>query len=260
MSARGTHGVPLPVNSAPYTAIVYVHPDDGRRVRAPLHADELKDVAFEHAVPIRKFPSYRGRVAHQGRYWFSRTRSHVKFESRFEMAALMTLDHRADVKAVSSNPFWLLWPSGAKPVRHAPDFFVRLQDGGVLIVDVKPAARMTDGDRIQHRRTRDVCDEMNWCYEEFTSLNPVVERNLRVISAYGHPRFALPDTAVAAIEAKLRAAGTSGSPLSEVIDAIGRYENLTESCVLAGTYHMLWTNQVQADLGRTLCWHTRVTL
>ncbi|STZ44143.1 FAD-dependent oxidoreductase [Mycolicibacterium gilvum] len=56
-------------------------------------------------------------------YWFSRSQGHVSFESRFEMTALMTVDFRGDAIAVSSNPFWLLWPKGQTHHRHGPGLF-----------------------------------------------------------------------------------------------------------------------------------------
>ncbi|MDT0470324.1 TnsA-like heteromeric transposase endonuclease subunit, partial [Streptomyces gibsoniae] len=141
---------------------------------------------------MRTFPAYRGRRSHQGLYWFSRSRSQVHFESRFEKTALIVLDFEGDAAAVSSNPFWLLWPKGAKPVRHAPDFFVRCRDGSVVVVDVKPAERLTEKDRAQHDRTSAICRELGWKYREFVAMDDVVERNLRLLGAYRHPRFALP--------------------------------------------------------------------
>lgn len=71
----------------------------------------------------------------------------MRFESRFERTALTVLDFGGDVAAVSSNPLWLLWPRGADPKRHAPDFFARRRDGSVLVIDVKPQERLTDQDR-----------------------------------------------------------------------------------------------------------------
>lgn len=261
MTSRAARRAPLPTNSAPYTVILYARPGDGRRMRARPDAQEVKHAPFEDSVPIRNFPSYRGRVAQHGRYWFSRTRSHVRFESRFEMTALMTLDQRGDVKAVSSNPFWALWPKGSKPVRHAPDFFVRRQDGRVLIMDVKPEARFTDHDRIQHQRMRELCDEMGWCYEEFTTIDPVMERNLRFLSGFRHPRFALPDGISAVMTERLRATEPLGQSLAgAVAHAVGMGGDLPQGRLLSGVYHMLWTNQIHTDLCRTLSWNTRVTL
>jgi hypothetical protein len=247
----------LPVNDAPYTKILYGDPETGRRVRTRLSA-EIGQVRFETSEPIRTFPAYRGRRSHQGRYWFSRSQSHVQFESRFEKVALMVLDFLGNATAVSSNPFWLLWPHGTKPMRHAPDFFVRCRDGSVLIVDVKPAERMTDKDRAQHDRTRDCCSEIGWNYQEFTALDPILERNLRLLSGYHHPRFAPPDDTRALIEARVRAAGARGLRLAELIDAVGAQTGLADDLVTCAVYHMVWDAQLHADLDRPLTWNAQV--
>ncbi|MCV7001167.1 TnsA-like heteromeric transposase endonuclease subunit [Mycolicibacterium alvei] len=247
----------LPVNDAPYTKILYVDPDTGRRVRSRIVA-EVGQVRFEASAPIRVFPAYRGRRSHQGRYWFSRSSSHVHFESRFEMTALMVLDFQGEAIAVSSNPFWLLWPRGAKPVRHAPDFFVRRRDGSVLIVDVKPAERITDKDREQHDLTRQCCTEIGWEYEEFTSITTPVERNLRVLSGYHHPRFAPAESARTLIVSRVREAGDHGVRLAALIDAAGAATGLPDDQLLCAVYHMLWTAQLHIDLNHLLAWNAVV--
>ncbi len=166
----------------------------------------------------------------------------------------MVLDFRGEAIAVSSNPFWLLWPQGTKPVRHAPDFFVRRRNGSVLIVDVKPAERITDNDREQHDLTRKCCAEIGWEYEEFTSITTTVERNLRVLSGYHHPRFAPPENAGALIVARVRAAGSEGLQLAELVDVVRDCTGLSDEIVLCAVYHMLWNAQLHTDLNTLLAW------
>ena len=247
----------LPVNDAPYAKILYDDPVTGQRVRSRV-ISEVGRIAFEACAPIRTFPAYRGRRSHQGRYWFSRSQTQVQFESRFEMTALMVMDFDGNATAVSSNPFWLLWPKGTKPVRHAPDFFVRRRDGSVLIVDVKPAERITDKDRAQHERTRDVCGELGWEYKEFTMLDVIVERNLRLLAGYRNPRFAPPGDSGALIAAQVRAAGEQGLRLSELIDTAALRVDLTGDRVLCAVYHMLWGAKIHVDLNCPLTWNTVV--
>lgn len=247
----------LPVNEAPYTTILYQDPVTGRRVRSRIDAG-IGHLGFESSAPIRTFPAYRGRRSHQGRYWFSRSQSHVRFESRFEMTALMVLDFRGETTAVSSNPFWLLWPKGSKPLRHAPDFFARRRDGSVLVVDVKPAARVTAADRVQHARTREVCTELGWEYEEFTALDAVVERNLRLLSGYHHPRFAPPAHCRAQVAELVQIAGEPGLPLAELVEVASALTGLTDDRVVCALYHMLWCAQLHTDLHRPLTWKTMV--
>lgn len=249
--------VKLPVNDAPYTMVLYDSPATGRRVRCRI-VPEIARVPFELCTPIRAFPAYRGRRSHQGKYWFSRSESHVGFESRFEMTALMVLDFRGDATAVSSNPFWLLWPKGFSPTRHAPDFFVRRRDGSALVVDVKPAERISDKDRVQHARTRAVCRELGWDYEEFTTIETAVDRNLRLLSGYHHRRFALPVEARAAITARLRGAGEHGIRLAQLIETACADTGIPADRAICGVYHMVWSGEVQTDLAHPLTWSSAV--
>ncbi|NOQ61991.1 TnsA-like heteromeric transposase endonuclease subunit [Mycolicibacterium fortuitum] len=247
----------LPVNDAPFEMMLYNDPQTGQRRRSRLVA-ELNQIRFESCAPIRTFPAYRGRRSHQGRYWFSRSQSHVRFESRFEMTALMVLDFQGNATAVSSNPFWLLWPHGTTPARHVPDFFVRRRDGSVLIVDVKPAERITDKDRVQHDRTRVICSELGWDYNEFTMMDVVVERNLRLLSGYRHPRFAPPGELGTLIAAQVHAAGKHGLGLPELVDAATRSAELADERVLCAVYHMLWNGQIRVNLNDPLTWNAAV--
>ncbi len=164
VASRGT----LPVNDAPYTMVLYEDPKTGQRVRTRL-TPEVSRVSFELCRPIRSFPAYRGRRSHQGKYWFSRSQRHVSFESRFEMTALMTVDFRGEAIAVSSNPFWLLWPKGQTYHRHAPDFFIRRQRPDLAGSDVAlrrilrrsrrlwTKYRRSETARPRHRRTATRC-------------------------------------------------------------------------------------------------------
>lgn len=244
---------PLPVNNAPYTTILYTSLATGRHVRSRIVSD-IGRIPFEFSDPIRTFPTYRQRRAHQGHYWFSRSESHVKFESRFEMTALMALDFAGHAVAVSSNPFWLLWPKGVESKRHAPDFFVRERDGLALVVDVKPKDRMTERDRSQHARTREICSELGWRYEEFTEIEPVVERNLRLLSAYHHRRFRLPDSTAA----RLRTIAGSRMRLGDLVDASVASLGTTPEATLCGIYHMLWSGELHINKQRLLSWETLV--
>lgn len=247
----------LPVNDAPYIKMLYRDPNSVRRKRSRI-VPELGQLPFELAAPIRTFPAYRGKRAHEGRYWFSRSASHVPFESRFESTALMALDFGGDAVRVSSNPFWLLWPKGSVPKRHAPDFFVRCRDGSALVVDVKPEARITDQDRIQHARTRDVCNELGWSYQEFTKIDVAVDRNLRLLSGYHHQRFSPAPVVRAAITAQTERDRTRSLRLADLIGAVTDSTKASDDEVIWSVYHMLWRGDLRTDLGYPLTWNTVV--
>ena len=59
----------------------------------------------------------------------------------------MLMDFDPDVRAVSSQPFWLRWRDGrGKSRRHAPDFFAGKADGTGVVVDVRPDDRVPERD------------------------------------------------------------------------------------------------------------------
>ncbi len=257
-AAKNRPPQPLPLNDAPYTTMLYADPTDGRRLRSRIVA-ELACLPFEFASPIRVFPAYPGRRSHQGRHWFSRSATSVLFESRFEMTALINLDFRGEARRVSSNPFWLLWPTGSPQKRHAPDFFARRHDGSVLVMDVKPEARITDSDRASFARTQAVCDQLHWDYDVFTSIDPITERNLRVLYAYAHPRFApsagIREAMITALHASDEQAMTLGDLVHTAARALGTGQ---ADSVVCGVYHMLWRRELHTELTHPLTWNAMV--
>jgi hypothetical protein len=245
---------PLPENSAPYTQLLYVDPATSRRVRSRLNPD-LGCIRFELAAPIRAFPAHKRKRSHSGRYWFSRSETHIKYESRFEKTALTYMDFRGNASAGSSNPFYFLWPKGSKPVRHVPDFFMRQRDGSVLIVDVKPASRMTPKDRAQHSRARDACVELGWKYEEFTTIGRDAELNLRLLSGYGHRRFKPSEDLESAIDG---VAGKGSIPLADLVAQTCRSNESVEVEVLCAVYHLIWTGKLRINLEQPFNLATRI--
>ena len=249
-----SQNVSLPLNEAPYSQVLYVDPATGRRLRSRI-TDALARVPFELAEPIRTFPAYRNRRSHSGRYFFSQSGSHVSYESRFEKTALTWFDFCGDALAVSSNPFFFLWPKGSKPVRHVPDFFFKRRSRCPLLVDVKPEDRMTDADRLQHERSREACGQLGWEYDEFTIIDRRVELNLRFLSGYSHPRFGPTADPRAACTAALEEKSLS---IAELVERTRKATGLAEAEVLSGIYHLIWTGDLRISLDEPLGWAARV--
>ncbi|MFB9739200.1 TnsA endonuclease N-terminal domain-containing protein [Streptomyces thermocoprophilus] len=76
-------------------------------------------------------------------------------------AGLILLDRDPHVVAIASQPFWLHW-HGTRKRRHAPDYFVRLSDGGARIVDVRPEDEMDEATREAFNATRHACRAVGW--------------------------------------------------------------------------------------------------
>lgn len=242
----------LPVNPARYTQLLF-RDATSRALSYYRLTSELSSVRFEDHRPVRRFPVYPGKRAHEGNYWFTRSQRHVRCESRFEFIALMLLDFCGQVVAVASNPFWILWPKGARPQRHAPDFFARLRDGTALVVDVHPQALIDAEVAVRHERTQQVCAQLGWGYGVFAAIDPVVERNILVLNGFGHPRFAPP----AALRTFLLSA-TDPQParppvlLDCLVDDCCRGTDHCRSVVLSGLYHLMWQQELHLDLARPL--------
>lgn len=244
----------LPDNDAPYTQVLYVDPATGRRVRSRI-TEALARVPFELVAPIRSFPAFQSRRSHSGRYFFSQSGSHVSYESRFEKTALTWFDFCGDALAVSSNPFYFLWPKGSKPVRHVPDFFFKRPSRCPLLVDVKPANRMTDEDRLQHQRSRETCGQLGWEYREFTFIDRRVELNLRFLAGYSHPRFRLTTNASDACTDLLAAKPLS---IAELVEHTRQPSGLAEAELLSGIYHLIWAGDLRISLDEPLGWSAKV--
>ena len=127
---------------------------------------------------------------------------HVGFESWLERDHLMLLDFDPDVRAVSSQPFWLRWRrADGRARRHAPDFFARLADGTGVVVDVRPDDRIPERDAETFAVTAAACEAAGWEYRRAGDLDPVLVANVRWLSRYRHPRCLEPGIAAALLEA-----------------------------------------------------------
>lgn len=80
--------------------------DPGSQRRAA-DLDGVAGVAFEDAVPVRDFPSYRRQRHFPGMWWLATTGRRVRFESWLERDHAMLLDFDRDVCGLSSQPFTL---------------------------------------------------------------------------------------------------------------------------------------------------------
>ncbi|MEX3657298.1 hypothetical protein ABFW09_31910 [Mycolicibacterium fortuitum] len=52
----------------------------------------------------------------------------------------------------------------------------------------------------------------------------------------------------------MRAAGSEGLQLAELVDIVRDCTGLSDELVVCAVYHMLWNAQLHADLNRLLAW------
>lgn len=186
-------------------------------------------------VPVRNFPSFRGQSNYPGLWWFSVIRRHVGYESWLERDHLMAMDADPCVVEAVSQPFRFHWSDGK---RHVPDFFVRLTDGSVRVVDVRRDDQISDEDAAVFARSDEACRSAGWTYRRVGALDEVLAANLRWLSGYRHPRVLRP-----AIAAALEAVFVSAHPLMAGARSVG-----DTVAVLPVLFHLLWRGRLAVDL------------
>ncbi|GGP84494.1 hypothetical protein GCM10010185_67950 [Saccharothrix coeruleofusca] len=198
---------------------------------------------FEHCIPVRGFPSYKGQRHHTGRWWTATTGSLVGYESWLERDRLVLLDFDPEVVGIASQPFWLFWATAEGKTRsHAPDYFARLADGSALVLDVRSADRIKPRDQVAFDATRAACDALGWHYDVAGAPPRSLLANVRWLAGYRHPRHHLPDVAAA-----LRAAFAAPTGLLDGAEQVG-----DPIAVLPVLFHLLWRRELHTDLDRPL--------
>ncbi len=194
---------------------------------------------FEDALPVRSFRFEKRLRSFAGWWYFATTSTHVGFESWLERDHLMLMDFDPDVRAVSSQPFWLRWRDGEGRVRrHVPDFFARRDDGTGVVVDIRPDDRIPERDAETFAVTALACEAAGWEYRRSGDLDPVLVANVRWLSRYRHRRCLVPGIAAVLLEAF-----AGGRGLFEGAEAAG--DRLR---VLPVLFHLMWQRQLTADL------------
>ncbi|SIM53705.1 hypothetical protein SAMN04489832_0479 [Micromonospora cremea] len=190
---------------------------DGAGVRQREPLGSCWSVSFERAGAVRRFTSRQGQRSFSGLWFFASSGEHVGFESWLERDRLMVLDADPDVVAVASQPFWLHWDGPEeRPLRHAPDFFVRRRDGSAVMIDVRADDRIAPDDAVKFAATARACESVGWGYERVGALEPVLAANLRWLSGYRHPRYYRPEEA-----GRLRRVFARPTALMEGVTAAG---------------------------------------
>ena len=154
---------------------------------------------------------------------------------------MMLLDFSALVRAFSAQPFWLLWPAGGKVRGHAPDLFVRLADGGGMVVDVRPDDRIEPEDAEAFEATAAACESVGWGYRRVGVPDPVLAATCAGWRGTGIP---LPAGRVPG-----RAAGGVRRPRPLLDGALAVGDRIA---VLPSLFHLMWTGILSADLASAL--------
>lgn len=167
-----------------------------------------------------------------------RNGQHVPFESLAERTCLIELDRTPGVSLVSSQPMWIRW-GGEEPEAHAPDYFVRFEDGAGMVIDVRPAARIDETAMRQFDRTAALCRDCGWDYAVYAPDSEVRDANMRFLMRYR-------DQGWRSTESESAVRGASGT-----IESVARIL-ASHGEGLARCFSLIWTGQLLVDLDEPL--------
>jgi hypothetical protein len=226
-----------------------------RRADGEFADTALERVAVDDLVaglPVREFRWYKGRRHYSGWYWSSTMGGLVAYESRLELARVMLADHDRDVVAIAAQPFQLIGPDRGQIRRHVPDFLLVSRDGGVIVVDVKAAAKLADPSvTAVFAWTRELAGRRGWGFEAWSGADQRLLDNVRFLAGYRRQAV----IATALIPAVLDTARRQPS-ISAIERALG--DKHPPVLVRPVVMHLLWEGRLEADLTRPLSARTRV--
>ena len=221
-------------------------------------ADDLSEVAREWtaagidelagAAPWRTFRWYRGQKHYSGTYWSSTLGSHISYESRLELARLLFADFDTGVRRIVAQPFLLRASVDRKRRKHIPDYLL-VTDTGPVVVDVKPARRLTDPKvAFTFEWTRELVEARGWRYEVATEPIAVELANVRFLAGYRREWLFRPELLAQVREKKL-----DGSPLEDAFRCLpGEPIRNVKSAVL----YLIWRQELLIDLSEPLSGRT----
>ncbi|MYX71157.1 TnsA-like heteromeric transposase endonuclease subunit [Streptomyces sp. SID3915] len=196
------------------------------------------DEPFERVAPVRRFIAFEGQKNFTGEYWAASSRDLVGYESWVERDAAMALDFDPAVVALASQPFCLSWWDGDRDRQHTPDYFARLADGTGVVVDVRPEGLVDEEAAEVFAFTAEVCATVGWQFRLVGDLDQTFRTNLRWLARYRHLRCHRASVADA-----LREVFAEPQLLFTGADRVG-----DKYAVLPALYHLLWRNELTADL------------
>lgn len=239
-----------------------VSPPAETLIRARLQSGEektvpLSEVGARHLLdirPWRTFRWYRGQRHLPGTYWSARMEGPVGYESRLELANLILMDFASDVQSIVSQPFLLEGWDGKRIRRHVPDYLLRLRDGGIRVIDVKPAHRL-DAPKVRDSLgwTRRLMAVPGWEYEIHSEPDPTLSANVRFLSGFRwNDRFE--------DEEVERSRSVVTAPMS-FASAVQRTSHVLKGRARARAVvlHLMWRRLLVSDLTRMLDNDSEVT-
>jgi len=203
---------------------------------------EMAGVCLPECSPVRRFSWATGQRHRPGLAMVVSTGRLHGFESVAEQRLLLALDFLG-VTDLLGQPMTLRFATtGGGTAEHVPDFLA-VTPSGVLLVDVRPAGRIGDRDRVKFAATAEAALSAGWGYLVVAGWRGQVQATLDALSARRRP---LSDPL--GIQGQLLDAAAGGPlPFGDLVrrtayPVIGR----------AHAIHLLWRRQLGVDLARPL--------
>jgi hypothetical protein len=196
------------------------------------------------ARPWRTFRWYHGQKHYSGFYWACTEQDLVIYESRLELARLLLADFDRLVRRIVAQPFLLEAEIEGRLRRHVPDYLLLL-DGGPVVVDVKPAARLSKPEvMFTFDWTRAVVKSRGWRYEVATEPAAAELENVRFLAGYRRDAVFNSD-----LVEELRSLDLADRSLAEAFACL---PNRPAPTVRAAVLHLLWKQHWTVDLSEAL--------
>ena len=200
--------------------------------------------ALFSAVPWRTFRWRVGQMHYSGFYWSVTEAGHVIYESRLELARVLYADFNPKVERIVAQPFHMSARIDGAMRRHIPDYLL-LTDTGPIVVDVKPAHRLSD-EKVAFcfAWSREVVESRGWRYEVWVEPPAAVLENIRFLAGYRRGWLFDPQ-----ILAALDQSDLDGVTLAEAFASVPESD---ERLVRSSVFHQLWTGRLTTDLDTPL--------
>lgn len=213
----------------------------GEFVDTTLDRVQVDEVAG--GLPVREFRWYKGRRHYSGWYWSATVGRLVVYESRLELARIMLADQDREVASIAAQPFQLTGPDQeGRRRRHVPDLLLVGRDGGVTVVDVKPASKLADKAVAEvFAWTDELVACRGWGFEVWSGADRHVLDNVRFLA--GYRRASTISTELIATVLEVAADQCSIRSVERVLS--GQYPSLVVRPVVL---HLLWSGLLWADL------------
>ncbi|MEU4233221.1 TnsA-like heteromeric transposase endonuclease subunit [Nonomuraea sp. NPDC026600] len=192
------------------------------------------------AGPWRTFRWHLGQARYSGAYWSATEADLVVYESRLELARLLYADFDPRVRRIIAQPFRMTAHVDGATRAHVPDYLL-LADTGPVVVDVKPAHRLSKEEvAFTFAWSRKVIESRGWGYQVW-SEPPVAElENLRFLAGFRREWLFAPEILEALDRAEL-----DGAPLAEAFAMAPEFDS---RLARASVFHQMWAGRLTTDL------------